>query len=474
MPRRSRRTSPKPPAQLFQELQTTDMRKSSALPAESPVSNLEDLEKAVVRNWNLPAPNINTCVEPKHWPGNESDPKKWHVDIVRLLHEASRIDLKGRGKIVCSNNEFFRLEMACEITRRQTRNKSRQGRVPWMTATDLKAVIKGFRCMAEDGREDAEVKELDKEEEKEEKPSVRRGRSKANTITTTPDKPGEVNGAPATQQENTKTAQSKRRPKNPSTASQTQPKPGTKRQASDLPIRPARKLRGVKSPKSKPAAPPPVTPANPPEASDGEEEAEQENEPPEPVSGRHIYGDFIKPTTVDFNPEDAAPAQAQTRQTRKRGRAENEKPPSEVQIDSDPRDIDATGFLSELDPKEARRRRKPRLSRLQRDPVVEPAWSQDVDAPPETPGLAPAIGELVEGTLGASVQAGAASSAARSAGVDGVEGLGIEMLMELLPSIPEHATVEEKSVLEDRVVLIQRDIVAYQTSVWEINQRANE
>src|SRR3712207_7476675 len=49
-----------------------------------------------------------------------------------------------------------------------------------------------------------------------------------------------------------------------------------------------------KSPKpSNPTLPPPVTPANPPEDS-ASEASEQENTPPEPVSGRHIYGDFIK------------------------------------------------------------------------------------------------------------------------------------------------------------------------------------
>jgi hypothetical protein len=448
----------------------------------------EDLERGIIKNWNLSEPNINTCVAPEHWPNNESDPKRWHIDIIHLLHEASTIDLKSRGAILCSNNEFFRADLACEISRRQTRNKSRQGTVSWMTATDLKVVIKKLHNMAEDDewtktqngvKEEKEGKHLEGKDDDSPKPNVRRGRSKASNGTTLGSKSDERNGTISAQQEKTKPATRGRgRPKKTEADEQTAIEPGVKRQASDLPIRPARKLRNIRSPKVKTAAPPPVTPANPPEKSDDEEEDDQEDEPPEPVSGRHIYGDFIKPTTVDFNAgvESEAPAQARTRQTRKRGRVENDQPPTEVHIDSDPRDIDATGFLSELDPKESRRQRKPRLSRLQQDPVAEPAWSQDVPAPPETPLLAPATDEIVAGIPAAPPAAVGGVSSPPAQLVDEFEDpdAGIELLFELLPKIPEHATVEERRMLEDRVALIRRDIVAFKDAVWEINVRSKE
>lgn len=243
-------------------------------------------------------------------------------------------------------------------------------------------------------------------------------------------------------------------------------KPPPKR---SLPIRSARNRRNLKSPKtSKPKIPPPVTPANPPEDS-ASEASEQENTPPEPVSGRHIYGDFIKPTTIAFptaspSAEDPAAAAPGKRTTRKRARAaaeSTEGPPQEVQIDSDPRDIDATGFLSELDPREARRRRKPRLSRLESMPGDEPAWSQDV-AVLETPALTPTT---AAGTPAAPSFVGDAGQA------DEEEILGVEMLINLLPGIPEHATMEERVMLEERITLIHRDVGAYKRFVAGINER---
>jgi hypothetical protein len=135
-----------------------------------------------------------------------------------------------------------------------------------------------------------------------------------------------------------------------------------------------------------------------------------------------------------------------------------------MQIDSDPRDIDATGFLSELDPREARRRRKPRLSRLESVPGGEPAWSQDV-AVLETPALTPTTEGMVAGTPAALCFGG-------DAGQDGEEEiLGIEMLRGLLPRIPECATVEERGMLEERITLIYRDVGAYKRSVAEISER---
>ncbi|KAF3039057.1 hypothetical protein E8E11_000221 [Didymella keratinophila] len=480
MPRRFRQSSPKPPPRPPKDLKATNLRLKGKPPPDTQVPNPipKDLESGIIKNWNLPEPNINACVDPKHWPKNEADPRKWHIDIVHLLHEASTIDVKDKDPDARPNNSLFRSDLTCEISQRKLKNKSRQGQVDWMTAADLKVVIKRLHSMAKDEewRKTQKPKVLETEDAKARKSETRRGRSQANHATDTQEDPEVTNGASSVQQEKAKPATRGRgRPKknetNGAEEATEELKQGKKRQASDLPIRPARKLRSVKSPKSKPAMPPPVTPANPPEPEDSNDEEEaQENEPPEPVTGRHIYGDFIKPTTIDFvaGVDSEAPAQAKTRRTRKRGRADNEKPPEEEQIDSDPRDIDATGFLSELDPKEARRRRKPRLSRLQDDVVLEPAWSQDVP-PPETPLLTPATDGNISGTPAAPVQVNGSPSREVNGGE--TTSLGIKMLLELLPGIPEHATEEEKSMLEDRVALIQRDIVAYKTAVAEINGR---
>lgn len=479
MPRRSRRSSPKPPPRPSKELEAAEGRPKGKPPPviQQPNSILADLEQGIIKNWRLPESNINTCVPPELWPYNEPDPEKWHIDIVHLLHEASTINLEKKGAIPCSNNEHFRSAMSHEIHLRQLRNKSAQGKKSWMTGTDLKKVIKHLHAMAKDEK-DARAKGLDKSDKnREQTPNVRRGRSKANDTTASHDAPNEANGNNTIQPEKARPiTRGRGRPGKASGNEQEATRPGTKRQASDLPIRP-RRVRGVKSPKVQKAAPPPVTPANPPERSDDEEEEDdQENEPLEPVSGRHIYGDFIKPTTVDFNTGvgTEAPAQLKTRQTRKRGRADNEKPPTEAQIDSDPRDIDATGFLSELDPKEARRRRKPRLSRLEQEPVAEPAWSQDVAVPPETPLFTPATDAPISGTPAAPLAAGAngvSSPSDAPASARKQSQLDIELLLELLPGIPDNATADERSRLQDRVSMIHEDIMRYRSEVWEIKER---
>ncbi|KAF3037106.1 hypothetical protein E8E12_006371 [Didymella heteroderae] len=471
MPRRSKRSSPNPSPRPPKDPKAADLHLKGKPPPDTQVSNriLEDLESGIIENWNLPEPNINTCVESKHWPRNEPDPKRWHIDIIHLLHEASMIGVKEKDSDARPNNGLFRSDLTREISQRKLKNKSRQGQVDWMTVTDLKVVIKRLHSMAkgEEWRK-AQMPEISEKANAEaQRPGVRRGRSKANNVPGSQENLEEAHEITSTQREKTKpVTRGRGRAKKDETDGDNKVKPA------DLPIRPARKLRGVKSLNGKMVAPPPVTPSNPPEPEDSnEEEEDQENEPPEPVSGRHIYGDFIKPTTIDFvaGNDSEVPAQAKTRQTRKRGRADNEKPPTEEQIDSDPRDIDATGFLSELDPKEARRRRKPRLSRLQDDVVLEPAWSQDVPLP-ETPLLTPATDGPISGTPAAPVQV----NGSPAQGVKGSEtpSLGIKLLLELLPGIPDNATKEERSMLEDRVALIHRDIVAYKTAVTEINMRA--
>lgn len=483
MPRRVRKPSPKPPPpQPQKNLKAVETRSRGKPPSDVPPTNpnIQNLESDIVKNWELASSNINTCVPPELWPYDDPDSQKWHIDVIHLLHEASSIDLKEKGKILCSNNEHFRSSLTDEVRQRQSRNRSASGKKSWMTAADLKKVIKQLHLMADEG-EDVQANNSEKVAEGivEEKPiNVRRGRSKANNATVTEDESVKTNGTTASLQEQAqRAARARGRPKKSEPNGQAEVKPGVKRQASDLPIRPARKLRGVRSPKTKPAVPPPVTPANPPEAEDSnEEEEDEENEPPEPVSGRHIYGDFIRPSTIDFvaATDSEVPPQAKTRQTRKRGRADNEKPPSAEQIDSDPRDIDATGFLSELDPKEARRRRKPRLSRLQDDVVLEPAWSQDVLVPPETPLLTPAMDGPICGTPAApQAEAGAAQSspAAPPVSMFNDPDAGIALLFEMLPDIPGHATADEREMLQDRVALIRRDIVAFNDAVLEINGR---
>lgn len=428
-----------------------------------------DLKASIIANWELPSDNINTCVTPERWPYNEPDPDKWHIDIVRLLHEASALS-KGDVKA-------FQLNLEREIHLRQLKNKSAEGKAVYMTAADVKRACKRLESR-QDGKE--ETDEMREETEAAVKPA-RRGRSSskpAAEIQAGDARAAEIKEISQPQKAIASYGRGKSKRKEPD--KQDLVELGTKRQASDLPIRPARKLRGGRSPrteKPKPCKaidPPPITPANPLENSDDEEE-DQENEPPEPVSGRHIYGEVIKPTTIDFNPSGEPTAHARTRQTRKRGRAESDKPPTEVQIDSDPRDIDATGFLSELDPKEARRRRKPRLSRLQQDRVTVPPWSQDIPAPPETLLLTPAAKALVSVTPAlppSSVDAAAMSStAARPTNASRDDELGIEILLDLLPCIPDTATPEERSMLEDRVALIHRDVVAYKTAVGEIIAR---
>lgn len=418
----------------------------------------------IIANWNLPSNNINTCVPTELWPLNEPDPEKWHIDIVRLIHEASE-NSKG-------NNELFWRDLQLEIRFRQLKNRSKVGKVGWMTVTDLKKVCQRFQGMKTEIEEKKGEGEQKRKDDKKEgakrtqdgaKP-IRRGRSNGAPADPPPSRKRKKSPAPPRGKAKSQKDEAEERQEADNPAEKPTTKPPPKRA---LPIRSARNRRNLKSPKtSKPKIPPPVTPANPPEDS-ASEASEQENTPPEPVSGRHIYGDFIKPTTIAFptaspSAEDAAAPGKRTTRKRARAAAEStEGPPQEVQIDSDPRDIDATGFLSELDPREARRRRKPRLSRLESMPGDEPAWSQDV-AVLETPALTPTT---AAGTPAAPFFGG-------DVGQDGEEEiLGIEMLTNLLPRIPECATMEERVMLEERIRLIYRDVGAYKRCVAEINER---
>lgn len=466
MPRRPTRRSPEPPEVAPA---STRIRARPRGLLQKPAAIPSDMKADIIANWNLPSDNINTCVPAELWPLNEPDPEKWHIDIVRLIHEASE-NSKG-------NNELFWRDLQLEIRFRQLKNRSKVGKVGWMTVTDLKKICRRFQDMETEIQEKkgtSEQKDKDNKKEmatrtQDEAKPIRRGRSNGAPADLPPSRKRKKSPAPRRgnakpQKDDAEKRQEVDTENSPAEKPTTKPPP--KR---SLPIRSARNRRNLKSPKtSKPKIPPPVTPANPPEDS-ASEASEQENTPPEPVSGRHIYGDFIKPTTIAFptaspSAEDPAAAAPGKRTTRKRARAaaeSTEGPPQEVQIDSDPRDIDATGFLSELDPREARRRRKPRLSRLESMPGDEPAWSQDV-AVLETPALTPTT---AAGTPAAPSFVGDAGQA------DEEEILGVEMLINLLPGIPEHATMEERVMLEERITLIHRDVGAYKRFVAGINER---
>ena len=465
MPRRPTRRSPEPPEVAPP---STRIRARPRGLLQKPAAIPSDMKADIVANWNLPSNNINTCVPAELWPLNEPDPEKWHIDVVRLIHEASE-NSKG-------NNELFWRGLQLDIHQRQLKNRSNTGKVGWMTVTDLKKTCRRLRDIETEFQEKKGISEQKDKDNKEEGATQSQDETK-------PTRRGRSSGAPADPPPSRKRKKSPAPPRGKAKpqkdeAEKTQEadnpaeKPTTKLPSKrSLPIRSARNRRNLRSPKaSKPKIPPPVTPANPPEDS-ASEASEQENTPPEPVSGRHIYGDFIKPTTIAFptaspSAEDAAAAVPGKRTTRKRARAaaeETEGPPQEVQIDSDPRDIDATGFLSELDPREARRRRKPRLSRLESAPGDEPAWSQDV-AVLETPALTPTTEEMAAGTP-------AAPSFVGDLGREDEEILGIEMLTNLLPGIPEHATMEERAMLEERITLIHRDVGAYKRCVAGINER---
>lgn len=469
MPRRPTRRSPEPPEAAPP---STRIRARPRGLLQKPVAIPSDMKADIIANWNLPSNNINTCVPAELWPLNEPDPEKWHIDIVRLIHEASE---SSKG-----NNALFWRGLQTDIRWRQLKNRSKAGKVGWMTVTDLKKVCQRFQGMKTEieenkGKSEQKGKDTKKEEAAQTQDGakpIRRGRSNGAPADPPPSRKRKKSPAPARGKANPQKEEAEKRQEadiENSPAEKPTTKPSSKR---SLPIRSARNRRNLKSPKpSRPKIPPPVTPANPPEDS-ASEASEQENTPPEPVSGRHIYGDFIKPTTIAFptaspSAEDLAAAVPGKRTTRKRARAaaeSTEGPPQEVQIDSDPRDIDATGFLSELDPREARRRRKPRLSRLESAPGDEPAWSQDV-AVLETPALTPTSGEMAAGTPAAPCFGG-------DVGQDGEEEiLEIEMLTNLLPRIPECATVEERGGLEERIRLIHRDIGAYKRCVAGINER---
>ncbi|KAH6629277.1 hypothetical protein C7974DRAFT_394200 [Boeremia exigua] len=419
--------------------------------AETANSIPADIRADIIANWSLPSGKINACVAPERWPLNESDAEKWHVDIVHLLHEASKLS-KG-------NNNLFQIELNTEVVSRQRRNRSVKGKADCLTAADLRKVCKRLENL----KNIEETEEKGEQEEAENRP-VRRGRSNAK-----PQEKAQLkNGQNATDTQNAlekkpTTHQRRRNPPVSESNTQNTARPAPKRQPSDLPIRTARRSRTakLKSPKSKVPLPP-TTPANPPSDSAASEDEDQENTPPAPISGRHIYGALLPRTTLAFpsptqlTAESTVPLQSpqRARTTRKRARARApEERPTEVQVDPDPRDIDATGFLSEIDVGEVGKQEPSVLSVLKRGVVgegeeeAEVAWSQDMLAP-ETPLTSKWVDTM-----------------------DGVDGVGIEALMQILPRIPGGATAEERKMLEDRILLLRRDIGAYERCVTEIEER---
>ena len=78
----------------------------------------------------------------------------------------------------------------------------------------------------------------------------------------------------------------------------------------------------------------------------------------------------------------------------------------QVQVDPDPRNIDDTGFISDLDggggegegvKPSRRKKRKPRLSRLQRERVTAPTWTRDVEEVVEREGDMKEMREVEQG-----------------------------------------------------------------------------
>lgn len=192
-----------------------------------------------------------------------------------------------------------------------------------------------------------------------------------------------------------------------------------------------------------PNLPPPVTPAN----KDEDEEEEYENSSAPLGFGRYNYLDNVKPVKMDLKP-DSPPAK---RVLRKRTRAaDNEedadaraaKRPSLVHEDESPRNLDDTGFLSQLT--SPRPTRRPRLSRVQQDRVRQPHWQRSLPAVE--------VGE-------AALLDGAVDGAAQAAGEEEELGSVVApsaLTMTGLPEIPPNATTTERRRLESMRFVMER------------------
>lgn len=519
MARRVLRRSPKPLQKAASGIEAVE----SPQTLQTVKSAFVNLKAEIIANWKLPSDNIETCVSPERWPSNQSDPDQWPFDIVHLLHQASEL---SEG-----NNEFFQSFLGLEIHSRQLKNKSARGKTENMTITDLKKVCKRLENMQDEMRElDQKEKQGLEQKQKQEEGntrSIRRGRSKKNPpadrrVNATQEaenkenqlnqkdagfkatRRGRSNGKPnidtqtgVTQEADTKqipqppkatAPRARGRPKRKAPDSEASSNPVPKRQAS-LPIRPARKAHNIISPNTKALpkqilSPPPITPANAPSPTSSITSEAQETTPQPPVSGRHIYGALIPATTLHFQPPDSpvAAAGAAPRTTRKRARVAEQQPPplGEEQIDPDPRDIDATGFLSELDPNERRGRgknSKKRLSRLQTEIIDEPAWSQDINetfappGPPETPAVPPAI--LASGSESTPYSPAFAAFDAENDPNEANTPDGEHGSNEVfyLPRIPSTATPSERKTLQNRLMLMRLDVAQYVLSVEGIRRR---
>jgi hypothetical protein len=310
-------------------------------PASRPTTPLttNDSVAAITRNWNIV--NVNACIAKSLWPKQHGDASQWGDDVIELLRQASLVP--------GTSNRDFRAKMRTAIQARQARNTSKKGKVGYMTATDIRAVLRMY--------------------------SQEHGTSET-----------AANQPPS---------QSQSRPQ--SQLKDSRPKPST--EAKPIPINI------------------PLTPANPPTPSTAATSAAvdaSENAPRAPISGKHIWGVRIPVTRVDFQAgtsPTASSSPARPRRTRNRTRNKNKAeetavPPVQVHVDPDPRNIDDTGFVSELDEgdgedervKPARKRkRKPRLSRLQRERVTVPTWTRDVEDVVEREGEMSEMREIEEG-----------------------------------------------------------------------------
>jgi hypothetical protein len=292
------------------------------LPTISPTTI--DPAAAITRNWNIP--NVNACIPKALWPKQHGDASQWGDDVIELLRQASLVP--------GVSNRDFRAKLRTAIQARQARNTSKKGKVGYMTITDIRAVLRMYT---------------------------------------------QEPGAPETAVNQTQT-QTLSQSKNPRS------KPATE----EHPVPDSTSI--------------PFTPANPPTPPTGATSAAldaSENAPRAPISGKHIWGARIPVTRVDFQAGTSPTANSSpARRTRNRTRNKNKveetaAPPVQMHVDPDPRNIDDTGFVSDLDggagegegvKPPRRKKRRPRLSRLQRERVTAPTWTRDLEDAVEREG----------------------------------------------------------------------------------------
>ncbi|EOA88240.1 hypothetical protein ACJQWK_02101 [Exserohilum turcicum] len=211
----------------------------------------------------------------------------------------------------------------------------------------------------------------------------------------------------------------------------------------------------------------PKTPVAP--VVDSEEDEEEAGSSDPLPGGKYQYLTHVRPLKVDLNPS-ASPAAKPIREKPTRGKkrqVEEEvtadpgvmQRTSEVQQDPEPRDTDDTGFLSDLEPErvDKKERKKKRLSRLEQYRVRVPHWQRDLDEVTGSHSL------LSNGT---GVIGGAKLE---DATVNENGDLDLEMDLKNLPSIPDNATIRERTEMEELRLRMEQRI--WRIKVLRIKQR---